>query len=121
LEVNKKQGGKITNAEGLTDDAAWGKRSPWVDYSGIIDGQNCGVAIMNHPTSERFPTYWHVRTYGLFAANPFGVRDFTKDPKQNGALTVKNGDSITFKYRLYFHNGNTEEAEIAQNYESYAK
>ncbi|MBO5438711.1 MAG: PmoA family protein [Thermoguttaceae bacterium] len=121
LEVNKKQGGKITNAEGLTNDAAWGKQSPWVDYSGIINGKNCGVAIMNHPTSERFPTYWHVRTYGLFAANPFGVRDFTGGKIQDGSLTVKNGESVTFKYRLYFHDGNTEEAEVAKNYESYAK
>lgn len=121
LEVQKKQGGKIVNAEGLTDDAAWGKRSPWVDYTGVIDGKNYGIAMMNHPTSERFPTYWHVRTYGLFAANPFGVHDFTGDANQDGSLTIKNGESVTFKYRLYFHSGNTDEAEVKKNFDEYSK
>ena len=121
LEVQKQQGGKIINAEGLTDDAAWGKRSAWVDYTGVIDGKNCGIAMMNHPTSERFPTYWHVRTYGLFAANPFGVHDFTGDASQDGSLTIKNGESVTFKYRLYFHSGNTDEAEVKKNFDEYSK
>ncbi|MDO4629927.1 MAG: PmoA family protein [Planctomycetia bacterium] len=120
LEVNKKQGGKIVNAEGLTNDAAWGKQSPWVDYSGVIDGKNCGVAMMNHPTSARYPTYWHVRTYGLFAANPFGVRDFTGDKNQNGSLVLRDGESVTFKYRLYFHRGDVTEAEIAENFKNYS-
>ncbi len=119
LEVDKKQGGKIINAEGLTNAAAWGKQSPWVDYSGVIDGKNYGVAMMNHPTSARFPTYWHVRTYGLFAANPFGVRYFTGNKKQNGSLTLHNGESVTFKYRLYFHCGNVTEAEVSENFKSY--
>jgi len=121
MEVSKKQGGKILNAEGLTDDEAWGKRSPWVDYTGVIDGKNYGIAMMNHPTSDRFPTYWHVRTYGLFAANPFGVHDFTGDANQDGSLTLKKGETATFKYRLYFHAGNTEEAEVKKNFEEYAK
>ena len=76
MDVNKKKGGKITNAEGLTDDQAWGKASPWVDYTGPVEGKTVGIAILNHPRSFRYPTTWHVRTYGLFAANPFGWHDF---------------------------------------------
>lgn len=120
LEVNKKQGGQILNSEGQTDDEAWGKRAAWVDYTGVIDGKPCGIAMMNHPSSERFPTYWHVRTYGLFAANPFGVRDFTGDANQDGSMTLKNGESATFRYRLYFHDGGTDAAEIRKNFEEYS-
>ena len=76
MDVKNKKGGKITNAEGITDEAAWGKASPWVDYTGPVEGKTVGVAILNHPDSFRFPTTWHVRTYGLFAANPFGWHDF---------------------------------------------
>ena len=76
MKVDARQGGKIVDSEGRTNDAAWGKRSAWVDYHGPVDGQTVGIAIMNHPSSFRYPTYWHVRTYGLFAANPFGVHDF---------------------------------------------
>ena len=83
MDVNKKEGGKITNAEGLTDDKAWGKPSPWVDYTGPVEGETLGIAILNHPESFRHPTTWHVRTYGLFAANPFGWHDFGQvSPRQ---------------------------------------
>jgi len=37
----------------------------------VIDGKALGICFMNHPASYRFPTDWHVRNYGLFAANAF--------------------------------------------------
>ena len=77
--------GKITNAEGITDTDAWGKASPWVDYVGPVEGETVGVAILNHPDSFRYPTTWHVRDYGLFAANPFGWHDFGM--KKSGEYT----------------------------------
>ena len=97
--------GRITNAEGLTDDAAWGQASPWVDYVGPVKGQTVGIAILNHPDSFRFPTTWHVRDYGLFAANPFGWHDFGM--KTTGAYTVPKGEQIRFRYRLILHEGDT--------------
>ena len=81
MDVDKKMGGKITNAEGLTNEKAWGKPSPWVDYVGPVKGTTVGIAIINHPASFRYPTTWHVRTYGLFAANPFGWHDFGRSDK----------------------------------------
>src|SRR5262249_39795577 len=78
MDVTRKKGGKITNAEGLTDAKAWGQASRWVDYIGLVDDKTVGIAVLNHPSSFRYPTTWHVRTYGLFAANPFGWHDFGK-------------------------------------------
>ena len=63
-------------ADGQTNAAAWGKRAEWVDYHGPVDGETVGIAIFNHPSSFRYPTGWHVRTYGLFAANPFAEHSF---------------------------------------------
>ena len=119
MDVTAKKGGKITNAEGLTDEAAWGKASPWVDYVGPVDGKTVGVAILNHPTSFRYPTTWHVRTYGLFAANPFGWHDFGM--KKSGEYTIPAGESITFRYRLVLHQGDTAKADIAEAFRSYAE
>ena len=85
----RRRAGKITNAEGITDDAAWGKASPWVDYTGPVEGKTVGVAILNHPDSFRYPTTWHVRDYGLFAANPFGWHDFGQ--KTSGEYTLPAG------------------------------
>jgi Methane oxygenase PmoA len=118
MDVDKKQGGKITNAEGLTDAAAWGKASPWVDYVGPVEGKTVGVAILNHPDSFRYPTTWHVRTYGLFAANPFGWHDFGLG--KTGQHTVPAGESVQFKYRVILHEGNTESAKIAEAFKAYS-
>src|SRR5581483_4008415 len=119
MDVKRKKGGRITNAEGLTDLAAWGKASPWVDYTGPVAGQTVGIAILNHPQSFRYPTTWHVRDYGLFAANPFGWHDFGM--KQPGEYTLVTGGSIVFRYRVIFHKGDTAAAQIAEGFKAYAK
>ena len=69
------RGGTIVNSEGQRNGDAWGKTAEWVDNYGNIDGETLGIAVLNHPTSLRHPTTWHVRTYGLFAANPFMKED----------------------------------------------
>lgn len=118
LDTKAKKGGKIINAEGVEDDAAWGKSSPWVDYSGLIDGKTVGVAILNHPDSFRYPTHWHVRNYGLFAANPFGYKDFGLG--KTGEHTLEPGKKIRFGYRVIFHDGRADDAGIADSFKAYA-
>lgn len=114
-------GGRIVTATGLKDSEAWGKRAEWVDYYGPVDGETVGVAILDHPSNLRFPTYWHVRDYGLFAANPFGLHDFVRGaPRGAGSYTVPEGKTITFRYRIVFHKGTTEEANIAGLWAAYA-
>lgn len=110
-------GGHIVNSEGITDGATWGKRARWVDYYGPVGDRVVGVAILDHPSSFRHPTYWHVRDYGLFAANPFGVHDFEPGKGASaGNYTVPVGGAITFRYRLVFHIGNADDARIADRW-----
>jgi hypothetical protein len=119
MDVDKRNGGKITNAEGLTDAAAWGQASAWVDYVGSVQGKTVGIAVLNGPGSFRFPTTWHVRTYGLFAANPFGWHDFGKP--ELGDYTIPAGEQITFSYRVILHEGDTKSAGLPQLFQAYAK
>jgi hypothetical protein len=114
--------GHIVNSEGLRDGATWGKRADWCDYYGPVDGQVVGIAIFDHPLNPRHPTWWHVRDYGLFAANPFGKHDFEalKD-KTAGDLVVPAGQSITFRYRFYLHAGDEKMAQVAEAYRAYSK
>ncbi|MCS7209191.1 MAG: PmoA family protein [Fimbriimonadales bacterium] len=120
MEVTRNAGGQIVNAAGQRDREAWGKRATWCDYTGIVDGEVVGIAIFDHPMNLRHPTYWHVRDYGLFAANPFGVHDFVPDtPKGEGDYLLKKGDTLTFRYRLWLHRGRTDEAGVANQYEAY--
>lgn len=120
MKVDAKTGGRIVNSQGQTDGAAWGRKAAWVDYHGPVGGQTVGIAIMNHPSSFRFPTFWHVRTYGLFAANPFGRREFPDGGKQDGSYTLPEGKTITFRYRIRLHKGNEKEGRVAAAYEAYA-
>lgn len=113
--------GHIVNSEGDKDKSTWGKRAAWCDYYGPVEGKTVGVAIFDHPKNPKHPTWWHVRDYGLFAANPFGVHDFEKKPAGTGDITIPEGESLTFKYRFYFHKGGAEEAEVAKHYREYAE
>jgi len=120
MDVDKGSG-HILNSRGEKDGDAWGKQAEWCDYYGPVDGKTVGIAIMEHPTSFRYPTYWHVRTYGLFATNPFGLNAFTNGKTADGSYTIPAGGKITFRYRILIHEGTTEEAKIAETYSKYAK
>ena len=112
--------GNIVLSTGVTGKDTWGKQAPWCDYSGPVEGKTLGVAIFDHPSNPRHPTWWHVRDYGLFAANPFGVHDFEKKPQGTGDLKVEAGKSITFKYRFYVHEGDEKRGKVAEHYAEYA-
>lgn len=111
--------GHIVTSEGLKDAAAWGKPANWVDYWGPVGGQTVGVAIFDNPQNPRHPTRWHVRTYGLFAANPFGLKHFDKQAKTSGDLKLAPGERVTFRYRFVFHSGDEQAAKIADLYRLY--
>ena len=116
-EVGK---GHILNSEGHRDGATWGKRAAWCDYYGPVKDQVVGVAIFDHPENPKHPTWWHVRDYGLFAANPFGVHYFEGKPKGAGDITINAGESLTFKYRWYFHKGDTRQGKVGEHYREYS-
>src|SRR5579884_860184 len=49
------RGGRIENSYGGIDEAeTWGKAAHWCDYSGKIEEQPVGLAIMDHPLSFRY-------------------------------------------------------------------
>lgn len=114
--------GQMVNSTGASGAGIWGKRAAWVDYFAPREGMIHGVAFFDAPTNPRHPTWWHVRDYGLFAANPFGQHDFEglKDQPRIGDLTVPAGQSITFRYGVYVHLGDTAAAEVAWHYHQFA-
>ena len=121
MKATSKKGGRIINSEGQTDGGTWGKPAAWVDYHGPVGGERLGIAILNHPTSFRFPTHWHVRTYGLFAANPFGLHDFPGGKDADGSHTLQPGESLTFRYRVLLHKGDEKQGRVAEAFAAYAK
>jgi hypothetical protein len=119
MTVDRGLGGAIVNSAGQRDAAAWSRRALWVDYHGPVDGEHLGIAILNHPTSFRHPTPWHVRTYGLFCASPFGMKQM--DPAaESGAVSMTAGQRISLRHRVIFHVGDERRGGIAAAYEAYA-
>ncbi|HWW82479.1 MAG TPA: PmoA family protein [Vicinamibacterales bacterium] len=114
--------GRIVNADDATGEkGVWGKRSNWVDYSGRVANEDVGVAIFDHPQNLRAPTYWHARGYGLVAANPFGVRQFTGDRRQDGKYVIPAGGSLVLRYQVFIHHGSPTEAGVAAVYRQFAR
>jgi hypothetical protein len=110
----------VNSAGAEGEKAIWGKRADWVNYDGKVEGEEVGIAVLDSPKSFRHPTTWHARGYGLFAANPFGFRDFTRDPNQDGSWTIPEHKSLLFKYRVIIHDGDYKTAKIAEAYQKYA-
>ena len=119
--MDAKEAGRIENAAGGIQEAeTWGKRAQWCDYSGPVTGHTLGVCLMDHPDNPRHPTHWHVRNYGLMTANPFGLRDYTRDPAQRGDLLLQNSARLTFRYRVLIHRGNAQDADLHARYQDLA-
>ena len=113
--------GVIVNAEGQEHEKdVWGKPSNWVDYHGEIDGEKVGIAILDHPSNSRHAR-WHVRAYGLFAANPFGVSTFTNQKSDDGSVHLEPGGTIHLRYRVIIHEGDAKSAGIAKLWTEFAK
>ncbi len=116
--------GHILDADGRAGEkAAWGNTSNWCDYSGEIAGEKLGVAILDNPANPGHPVRWHVRAYGLFAANPFalGLAGFIPDKSQDGSKTLQPGQSFRFRYRVIVHPGDAKTADIAGEWTKYSK
>ena len=121
MKVDAEQGGKIINSLGAEDKDAWGKAASWVDYHAPYQDGTLGIAILNHPSSFRFPTFWHVRTYGLFAANPFGIHNFKNSEDEDGSHELKPGESISLSYRVLIHQGDEQSGRVPESFVEYAK
>lgn len=101
---NEGVNGNYFASEGLTGNDVWGTRNKWVKLEGNIDGETISVTILDNEKNVGYPTYWHARDYGLFAANPLGQEIFSEG-KETLNFKLGKGESTTFNYRILIHNG----------------
>jgi len=96
---NEGVSGQYLTSEGKTGDAVWGTRGKWCLLAGKLEGEDVSVAILDHPKNPGYPTYWHARGYGLFAANTLGQKALSNGKEElNYKLEPKK--SGTFRYRV---------------------
>ena len=119
----EKGNGKITNADGkVGEKECWGRTSAWCDYSGKVDDKPVGITIFADPKNP-YPSCWHVRGYGLMAANPFG-RDKSGFPDMKGKtdlVKLAKGEELKLRYGLLLHTGDVKEGKVAERYQQFVK
>jgi len=101
---NEGVSGSYRSSEGVKDDAVWSTRAKWMDLNGTIGNEKIAIVICDHPKNQSYPTYWHARGYGLFAANPLGWSVFTKG-KETLNYEIPAGKSSVFRYRFIINSG----------------
>lgn len=103
---------------------AWGTRAKWMTLSGNIKGpggdEDVVIAIFDHPKNATYPTYWHARGYGLFAANPFGAKEFTKGATTLN-YTLEPGQKATFRFRVLVNSGKLTKERTEALYQQFLK
>lgn len=112
--------GNYRSSEGIEGGEVWGTRAKWMKLSSEINGEPVSLVIIDHPANTGYPTYWHARDYGLFAANTLGQKVFSEG-KEELNFSLKKGDSVTFKYRLVVAGEKLTDDQINTMTEEYAK
>ncbi len=97
--TDKVANGNYLSSEGKTGDDVWSTRAAWCKVYGKMGNDSVSIAIIDHPKNVNYPTFWHARGYGLFAANPLGEKVFTNGKSEKN-LKLKKGEAVTFKYRI---------------------
>jgi hypothetical protein len=98
--------GNYVTSEGKMGDSAWSTRAAWCKVYGKIGNDSVSITIFDHPGNIGYPTFWHARGYGLFAANPLGEKIFTRG-KSELNFKLKKDATIIFRYRILIQNGST--------------
>jgi hypothetical protein len=115
--------GKIENALGkVGEKECWGHVADWCDYSGPIDGKTVGLAVLADPKNAH-PTYWHVRDYGLMAANPFGRKKaaFHDGAADKALVRLAKGEHLELRYGVLLHDGDATTGQVADYYQRFVK
>jgi hypothetical protein len=111
--------GEYLTSEGVKGGKVWATRGRWCALSGHTGDHMVTIAIFDHPRNPGYPTYWHARGYGLFAANPLGRSVF--DPKQTPfRFTLEKGQSTTFHYRVEIAVGVLDAATLDKDADAFA-
>ncbi len=104
VAANAVASGNYLTSEGKQGDSAWSTRGRWCLLYGKIKEDSISIVIIDHPANPGYPTYWHARGYGLFAANPLGQKVFSNGREELN-FSLKKGASAIFRYRIVVYSG----------------
>ncbi len=103
--------GNYRSSEGIEGEKVWSTRGKWMNLHGQIGTEKISLAVIDHPSNIGYPTYWHARGYGLFAANPLGAKIFSNN-KEEKNVHLKLNESVTFRYRTVITSGEVTDSQL---------
>ena len=112
--------GLYRTSEGLEGDAVWGTRARWASLTGTVAGEPVRIAMFDHPRNPGFPTYWHARGYGLFAANPLGQKVFSNGKEQLD-YRLAPGQAVTFRHQVLILTGTRLDHDLTPYYDGFTR
>jgi hypothetical protein len=106
--------GVYQTSEGIKGAAVWGTRGRWNTLSGKVGDEMVSIAIFDAPGNPGYPTYWHARGYGLFAANPLGQKELSGG-KDVLNFAIEPNQRAIFRHRIHVVTGGltADQAEAA--------
>ena len=113
--------GIYLSSEGIKGADVWGTRAKWMALSGTINAKDVTLMIMDQPQNIGFPTYWHARGYGLFAANPLGQKAFTDGKEEALNFSLKPMSEVTFTYRIVILDGKKDKVQLEIEYDKFVQ
>ncbi|GAB4230298.1 MAG: PmoA family protein [Acidobacteriota bacterium] len=109
--------GRYRNAYGREREAqVWGRRAPWVALTGEIQGETVTIVFFEYPDSERHPSYWHARGYGLFSVNPLGRKDFVAGAPPI-SRRLQPGEALHLHHRFAVYSGALTNEQLDEEYQ----
>jgi hypothetical protein len=112
--------GDYISSEGIKGEDVWSTRASWMNLKGVMENHPINIVIFDHPSNVSYPSYWHARGYGLLAVNPLGAKVFSKGTDIRN-LTLKKGESVTFRYRTLIADKNMNKSELDLMQNNFAK
>ena len=104
--------GKMITSEGKNNNNGNHSRPRWVGMHGPVDGQECGVVVMNHPDNFRFPQW--VR---LHPSKPY----FVYAPMVEEPFTIESCKPYISKFRYLVYDGTPDRDAIEGSWKEWIK
>jgi len=95
-----------------------GQKARWMDFS-VVDtatGDAGGMAILQHPSSFRYPTHWH---NVMDDTIPFGY--FSPAPLWAEPYTLAAGKTLKVRYRILVHPGRGAKGQLDAEWKSFSE
>ena len=110
--------GRVDLPGGFTAKNTHGQKARWMDFS-LVDAatnETGGIAILQHPSTFRFPTQWHNI---IDDKVPFGY--FSPAPLWAEPFTLQAGKDLKVSYRILIHPGRGTREQLDAEWNAFSK